>query len=138
MQSITRSSLDTRHPLPATSPWNLYFRVTLPDAIRFGLVDAINRARGTKISPEQFLADCRARARDEEIFQQTYMCNPAGAATNHIVEWSTIERCRFDYQIARVHLEHAQIIERFGAFSPAREAEREYEPPKSTTSVSPS
>ena len=39
-------------------PWNIYFRVTLPDAIGMGLVDTINRARGTKISAEQFLEDC--------------------------------------------------------------------------------
>ena len=39
------------------SPWNLYFRITLPDAIGFGLVDAINQARGTNISPQQFLGD---------------------------------------------------------------------------------
>ena len=30
-------------------PWNLYYRVTLADAIEHGLVDVINRARGTKI-----------------------------------------------------------------------------------------
>ena len=107
------------------SPWNIYFRVTLPDAIQFGLVDAINRARGTKISPDQFLADCRARARDEEIFEQSYMCNPLGATTNHIVESSVIERCRYDYEIERVHLEHAQILDQFGQFNPARATHRE-------------
>lgn len=31
-------------------PWNIYFRVTLPDAINDGLVETINRARGTDIS----------------------------------------------------------------------------------------
>ena len=117
----------TRHPAPVTSPWNLYFRVTLPDAISFGLVDAINRARGTKISPAQFLADCRARARDEEIFEQTYMCNPLGAATNHIVEWSAIERCRADYRIERVHLEADDITRRFGEFNPNSQTTRENE-----------
>ena len=109
----------------SSSPWNLYFRVTLPDAIAFGLVDTINRARGTKITPAQFLADCRARARDEETFEQSYMCNPRGAAANHIVEWSAIERCRSDYRIERVHLEHAQIIAQFGEFTPGGQSERE-------------
>jgi phage FluMu gp28-like protein len=98
-------------------PWNIYFRVTLPDAIGLGLVDTINRARGTKITPARFLADCRARARDEEIFEQSYLCNPLGTVSNHIVEWSAIERCRADYEIERVHLEADEITRRFGQFS---------------------
>ena len=109
----------------SAGPWNVYFRVTLLDAIHLGLVDAINRSRGTKITAEQFLADCRARARDEEIFQQAYMCNPLGAAANHIVEWSAIERCRSDYEIERVHLEADQVRQHFGEFAPYRESERE-------------
>jgi phage FluMu gp28-like protein len=108
-------------------PWNIYYRVTLPDAIGFGLVDTINRARGTRITAEQFLADCRGRARDEEIFEQSYMCNPLGAVANHITEWSAIERCRMDYQIERVHLEAADVLKHFGEFSPSREPEREYQ-----------
>ena len=90
-------------------------------------MDAINRVRGTKISPEQFLADCRARARDEGIFEQAYMCNPLGATINRIVDWSAIERCRYDYDIVRVHLEHDQILEQFGQFNPATQDSREYE-----------
>ena len=110
-----------------SSPWNVYFRVTMPDAIELGLLDVINRTQDSSLDPEQFLADCRSRAGTEEIFQQSYMCNPMGAETNHIVDWSAIERCRFDYEIIRVHLEHAQIIEQFGPFSPASETSREYE-----------
>jgi phage FluMu gp28-like protein len=106
-------------------PWNIYYKVTMPDAIQIGLVDVINRSRGTRFTPDQFLADCRARARDEEIFEQSYMCNPLGATTNHIVESSVIERCRYDYEIERVHLEHAQILDRFGQFNPARATHRE-------------
>ena len=117
----------TCHSTPVTSPWNIYFRVTLPDAIQFGLVDAINRVRGTKISPEQFLADCRARARDEGIFEQAYMCNPLGATVNRIVDWSSIESCRYNYDIVRVHLEHDQILGHFGQFNPATQDSREYE-----------
>ena len=37
-----------------------------------------------------------------------------GAATNHIVDWSAIQRCRYDYEIVRVHFEHSQIMEQFG------------------------
>ena len=58
-------------PSTINSPWNLYFRVTMPDAIDLGLLDVINRVKGTQFTPEQFLADCRARAGAEEIFQQS-------------------------------------------------------------------
>src|SRR4030088_3523443 len=61
-------------------PWNIYFKVTMPDAINLGLVNVINRARGTNLNAGQFLADCRSRARQEEIFEQSYMCNPQGAS----------------------------------------------------------
>jgi phage FluMu gp28-like protein len=53
------------------------------------------------------------------------MCNPLGAATANIVEWSAIERCRFDYPIARVHLESDQLLQHFGEFNPRTEPERE-------------
>jgi phage FluMu gp28-like protein len=105
--------------------WNLYYRVTLPDAIDLGLVETINRTRGTRFTREQFLADCKARARTDEIFQQAYLCNPLGASASHIAEWSVIERCRLDYSIERVHLESAQISQLFGQFSPAREYQRQ-------------
>jgi phage FluMu gp28-like protein len=105
----------------------LYFKVTLPDAINFGLVDTINRARGTNISREQFFADCRSRARDEGIFEQAYMCNPLGATINRIVDWSLLEGCRYNYDIIRIHLEHNQILEQFGQFNPASQDSREDE-----------
>jgi len=86
-----------------TSPWNLYFHVTMPDAIQLGLLDIINRTQDSLLTAEQFLADCKSRSGTEEIYQQSYMCNPMGAESNHIVEWSAIEHCRFDYDIIRVH-----------------------------------
>jgi phage FluMu gp28-like protein len=106
-------------------PWNLYYRVTLPDALDSGLLDLVNRLRPSPISREQFIADCQARAGSEEIFQQSYMCNPLGASANTIVEWSAIERCRFDYPIERVHLESPQLLQRFGQFNPAAEEARQ-------------
>jgi phage FluMu gp28-like protein len=108
-----------------SAAWNLYFKVTMVDAIELGLLDTINRVQGTRFTPEQFLADCRARAGSEEIFQQTYLCDPLGAATNHIVDWSAIERCRYDYEIERVHLEAGDIVRQFGEFNLAREEERQ-------------
>jgi phage FluMu gp28-like protein len=108
----------------STNPWNLYYRVTLPDAIDLGLLEVINRTQQKNFTRDQFIAGCRARARQEEIFQQSYMCNPLGASTNHIVEWSAIERCRYDYELIRVHLEHAEIIEKFAEFRPSHEEMR--------------
>ena len=98
-------------------PWNLYYRVTMPDAIELGLLDIINRERNTRFTPEQFLADCRSRSGQEHIYQQTYLCNPVPGGAG-IVDWAAIERCRFDYDIIRLHLEHAQILEQFGPFRP--------------------
>jgi phage FluMu gp28-like protein len=97
----------------------------MPDAIELGLLNVINRTQGKSFTPEQFLANCRALAGSEEIFQQSYMCNPLGAATASIVEWSAIERCRTDYQIERVHLEDAQVRQQFGEFNPSRQEQRE-------------
>jgi len=107
-------------------PWNLYYRVTIQDAIRLGLLDVINRTRGTALTEEQFIGDCKARAGLEEIFQQTYLCNPVPGGAG-IVDWSAIERCRSDYAIERVHLEADEVLQRFGETSPARERARENE-----------
>ncbi len=108
-------------------PWNLYFRVTLPDAIDLGLLDVINRTQSKNFSREQFVADCRARSGQEEIYQQAYMCNPMGASANHIVEWSAIDRCRHDYEIVRVHLESTDVTNLFGDFEPSRQKSRHLE-----------
>src|SRR5262249_61542951 len=70
----------TSKPQNPLSPWNLYYRVTLPDAIQLGLLDLINRVQGTTLEPEQFIASARGRSGSEEIFQQSYMCNPLGSS----------------------------------------------------------
>jgi phage FluMu gp28-like protein len=101
-----------------STPWNLYFKVTLPDAIELGLLDVINRTQDADLKPDQFIADCQSRSGSDEVFQQSYMCNPLGAAAASIVEWSAIERCRQDYEIERVHLEDIDIKRLFGEFNP--------------------
>jgi len=106
-------------------PWNLYYRVTMTNAIDLGLIDVINRTRGTQLNPAQFVADCQARSGTEEIFQQTYMCNPVPGGAG-IVDWSAIERCRSDYAIERVHLEADKVLQQFGETSPSQEAAREH------------
>ena len=115
-----------RSPLPTpAAPWNLYYRLTITDAIQLGLLDVINRVQRTQFTPGQFLADCRSRAGSEEIFQQSYMCNPVGAASANIVDWSAIQRCRSDYHIERVHLEADQVRQLFGDFTSYQERPRE-------------
>ena len=118
--STLNSSLSTHN-----SPWNLYYRVTIADAIELGLLDVVNRVQGTRFTPDQFLVDCRARAGSDEVFQQSYMCNPMGAASATIVDWSAIERCRSDYQIERLHLEADDILRRFGEFNPSTQETRQ-------------
>jgi len=75
--------------------------LTITDAIEPGFLDTINRTRSSALTPGQFLADCRARSGLEQIFQQSYMCNPVPGGA-FIVEWSAIERCRSDYEIERL------------------------------------
>jgi phage FluMu gp28-like protein len=126
------STLDLRPSTPqapasTSTPsclWNLYYHVTIEDAIASGLLDRINAVRGTKLTPDRFLADCRSRAGLEEIFQQSYLCNPVPRAAS-IVDWSAIERCRFDYQIERLHLEHDQIQKQFGSPATHLQPQRE-------------
>jgi hypothetical protein len=89
-----------------------------------GLVELINRARGTSFTRQEFLADWRARAK-KKFSRKPYMCNPMGACANHIVEWSAIERCRYDYEIIRAHFEHPQIIKKCGEVSSANASKRQ-------------
>jgi phage FluMu gp28-like protein len=120
--SPSRITHHESRPTPS-SPWNLYFRVTVLDAIELGLLDLINRTRNSNLTPNQFLTDCRARAGLDQIFQQSYMCNPVPAGAS-IVEWSAIERCRSDYQIERLHLESSDITRLFGDFNPSSQLAR--------------
>jgi phage FluMu gp28-like protein len=119
------ASFHTPHSVFHTH-WNLYYRVTMPDAIELGLLDFINRARGTQFTAEQFLSDCQARAGTEQIYQQAYLCNPVPGGAG-IVEWSAIERCRADYPVCRVHLEAEEVGRRFGQFNPEAAEDREEE-----------
>lgn len=101
-----------------------YYRVTMEDAVELGLVEKINETRGTTWTREAFIQDCRNRARLPEIYEQAYNCNPTGS-TSAIVPWAQIENCKQDYNIPRLHLEAAQIVEMFGEFKPERKTSRE-------------
>ena len=119
------SALPQKPSLKNGSPWNLYFRVTMPDAVELGLLDIMNLTTGANATPEQFLADCQARAGSDEIYQQSYLCNPQGAEAAYVVEWSAIEHCRFDYPFERLHLEADDIRSRFFQFTPGNAERRQ-------------
>jgi phage FluMu gp28-like protein len=125
-QSSESESRNTQHAIRNTtsSPWNLYFKVTIADAIESGLLNVINRTRDANLTPVQFLADCRARAGLEQIFQQSYMCNPVPGGAS-IVDWAAIDRCRSDYEIERVHLEATDVTKLFGDFNPSTQESRQ-------------
>jgi len=75
-------------------PWSLH-RVTLPEAVGQGLVEAINAARGTAYTREGFLAERRSRCRDEDHWRQEYMCVPSVDSTAWLT-YSLIEGCESD------------------------------------------
>jgi phage FluMu gp28-like protein len=102
--------------------WSYHF-TTIEDAVKQGLVEKINQTRGTKFTREEFIDDCRKRARDEATYQEAYMCNPKGG-TACIVPWSQIELCMADYEGERLHLEQSQILQAFGPFVKATRDER--------------
>lgn len=102
-----------------------HYRVTMEQAVyEFGLVEKINATRGTKYTREQFMEDCKVRARLPEIYEQAYNCNPSGA-TSAIVAWTVILNNVQEYKIERLHLEDKQVVEMFGTYDKSRAAARE-------------
>jgi phage FluMu gp28-like protein len=101
-----------------------YYRVTMEDAVDMGLLDKINVMSAKQWTKEEFMADCRVRARTEEIFQQAYMCNPSGSSSA-IVAWQQIELCRQPYTIERVHFEAEKVVETFGIYRKEDAANRQ-------------
>lgn len=55
--------------------WSLHF-TTLVDAINEGYVEKINEVTGSHWTRDAFLADCRAKCRNEAAFRSQYMCEP--------------------------------------------------------------
>lgn len=101
-----------------------HYRVTMEDAVEMGLVEKINAVSGKKMTREQFIQDCKNRARLPEIYEQAYNCNPTGSASA-IVPWATIGQCRVDRPIVRLHLEDKQMKDMFGGFTKATETQRQ-------------
>jgi len=101
-----------------------YYKVTMADAIQQGLVEKITAVSGKEFTREQFLEDCKNRARLPDVFEQEYMCNPRGG-NSAIVPWASLQVCLEDYEIEREHLEAGHVSDLFGSFRPDRQAERE-------------
>ena len=102
--------------------WN-HYKVTMEDAVEMGLVEKINESRGTNFSREQFLTDCKNRARLPEVYEQAYNCNPQGSAST-IVPWAAMLNCTQNYEMERLHLENHQVKEIFGNYSKAGKIQR--------------
>lgn len=88
-------------------------KVTIYDAVRDGLVRKINERAGTRMTDEEFLADCRKRALTPAIFAERFECNPSDAGSS-IVPWSVIERARDVDDIVRHHLGDDAVKSAFG------------------------
>ena len=70
-------------------------RITIVDAVEHGLVDKINATKGTDLSDEQFLAECRALCRSEEQWLQEFMAIPSTDSSAWLT-YQLIEACEDD------------------------------------------
>lgn len=64
----------------AGSKWKLH-TTTIVDAVAQGLADRIMGRKLTQAERDEWLAECRAQAGDEETWQQEFLCNPIDEAT---------------------------------------------------------
>ncbi|MBK1884111.1 hypothetical protein JIN85_16950 [Luteolibacter pohnpeiensis] len=113
----------TREAHAGKGGWS-HYKVTMEDAVDMGLLDKINERSGKNLTKEQFIQDCKNRARLPEIYEQAYNCNPTGSASA-IVPWTAIQQCRVDRPIERIHMEKLQILDLFGPFKKETEAARQ-------------
>ena len=113
----------TREAAKGRGGWS-YYKVSLMDAIDCGLVEKVNEVRGSSLTRDQFIQNCKTRSRLPEVFEQEYMCNPCGG-TSGIVNWSVLDRCRVDYEIERVHLEQNHVVDLFGEYRVQFQYDRE-------------
>ncbi len=72
-----------------------YHRVTIEDAIAQGIVEKINQQTGGTMSRAEFLQSCRDKSRDEDAFNQEYMCEPSTDASAWL-PYALIESCEHD------------------------------------------
>jgi len=77
------------------TPYFSYHRVTIEDAIEQGIVELINRTRGTNWTREGFLQDCKDKSIDWAAFLQEYMC-VASADASAWLSYALIESCEHE------------------------------------------
>jgi phage FluMu gp28-like protein len=93
-----------------------HYKVTMADAIDMGFLDKVFERTGRRWTKEEFLQDCLNRAGSQEIYDQSYDCQPRGS-TSAIVPWTAIQLCSRDYSTyERAHIEEEQLKEKFGEF----------------------
>ncbi len=63
-----------------TPPW-LIQRTDIFQAVEDGLVEQINRTKGTSYTREDFLAECRAGCKTEEQWKRQFLCEPSSDST---------------------------------------------------------
>lgn len=76
---------------PGDMPISLH-RVTIHDAVAQGLVERINETRGTSLTREAFVDQCRAGCRNEDQWRQEYLATPSADVTAWL-PYEMIERC---------------------------------------------
>lgn len=75
-------------------PFSLH-RVTILDAVEQGLVEQIVHPKRPGVTRDQFIAECRARCRNEDQWNQEYLAVPSVDATAWL-PYELIERCEDD------------------------------------------
>lgn len=75
-------------PQPGDLPVSLH-EATIEDLARSDYLDCINRDRGTRLTPEQFVADARSKCRSEEIWRREYLMIASRDAASYF-PWSDL------------------------------------------------
>src|SRR6185436_14675088 len=75
-------------------PWS-YRRTDIHKAVEQGMVESINRSKGTNISREEFLQECRASCDTEEQWKRQYLCEPSSDASA-LLPYALLLTCAVD------------------------------------------
>lgn len=75
-----------------TLPWS-YHHVSIIDAVRQGLAEKIRKLDRVNLQVRQdFIDECRARCRNEDAFNQEYMCIPSATAST-LIPYDLYQSC---------------------------------------------
>lgn len=94
-QGVAFETLNAKARELHLTPMFSYHRVTINDAIEQGIVETINRTRGTHWTPDSFLLDCRDKSLDEDAYRQEYLCEPSADAAAWLT-YALIESAEHD------------------------------------------